>query len=120
MNSEKREDDVTIREAQQHWTRVCTTTTIAPGEATVLDVDPPVALWNVDGTFYATDDTCTHEKYSLADSYIDGCQVECALHWAKFDLRTGESAGPPAPRSLRTYPVLVADGEIFVDLSSRS
>lgn len=104
----------------QNWTRVCATTAIDAGEATVLDVDPPVAVWNVDGEFYATDDTCTHEKYSLADSYIDGCQVECALHWAKFDLRTGASAGPPAPIGLRIYPVLVDNGEIFVDLSSRS
>ena len=101
------------------WTRVCATAAVAPGDATVLDVEPPVAVWNVDGEFYATDDTCTHEKYSLADSYIDGCIVECALHFAKFDLRTGESSGPPAPRGLRTYPVLVDGDEIFVDLSSR-
>ncbi len=102
------------------WTPVCAATEVAPGDATVLDVEPPVAVWNVEGEFYATDDTCTHEKYSLAESYIEGCQVECALHFAKFDLRTGETSGAPAPRGLRTYPVLVDGGEVFVDLPSRA
>lgn len=102
------------------WTRVCDENTIAPGEALVLGVDPPVAVWNVGGELYATDDTCTHEDFSLAESYIDGCQVECALHWAKFDVRTGEALSLPAATPLRTYPVRVRDGALFVDLSSRT
>jgi 3-phenylpropionate/trans-cinnamate dioxygenase ferredoxin subunit len=101
------------------WTRVCAVSEANPLEGTVLDVDPPVALWNVDGEFYATDDTCTHEKYSLADGYLDGCQAECALHWAKFDVRTGEALSLPATEALRTYPVMVEDDSVFVDLSSR-
>jgi 3-phenylpropionate/trans-cinnamate dioxygenase ferredoxin subunit len=103
-----------------NWTRVCDAAVVRPGEAQTLDVDPPVSVWNVDGEFYATDDTCTHEKFSLAESYIDGCQVECALHWAKFDVRTGEALGLPATGALNTYPVLVEDGSVFVDLSSRN
>lgn len=103
----------------EDWARACAVTDIEDGEATTIAVVPPVAVWNVDGTFYATDDTCTHEDYSLAEGYIDGCQVECALHWAKFDLRTGDALTLPATTRLRTYPVKVDDGSVYVDLSSR-
>jgi 3-phenylpropionate/trans-cinnamate dioxygenase ferredoxin subunit len=103
----------------ENWTRVCSLAEVDPGEARTLDVDPPVAVWNVDGDLFATDDTCTHEKYSLADGYIDGCQVECALHWAKFDVRTGEALSLPASVGLRTYPVKIEADEVFVDLSRR-
>jgi 3-phenylpropionate/trans-cinnamate dioxygenase ferredoxin subunit len=102
------------------WTRVGDRDSITPGEASVLAVDPPVAVWSVDGEIYATDDTCTHEMFSLAEGYLDGCEVECALHWAKFDVRTGAPVGLPAYPRLRSYPVQVTDGVIFVDLSSRA
>ncbi len=101
------------------WTRVCAVTEIAVGEATVLEVIPPVSVFNVDGSFYAIDDTCTHEIFSLADGFIEGPYVECALHMAKFDLRTGEALCAPATVGVRTYPVKTEDEQIFVDLSSR-
>ena len=100
------------------WIRVCDADSVSPDEGTVLTVEPPVTVWNVDGELYATDDTCTHENFSLGESYQDGCQVECALHWAKFDLRTGESI-TMGYRPLRTYPVRVTDGVVLVDLSGR-
>jgi 3-phenylpropionate/trans-cinnamate dioxygenase ferredoxin component len=102
------------------WTRVCAVADVLPGEATTLDVDPPIAIFNVDGAFYAIDDTCTHETYSLADGYIQGAEVECALHLAKFDLKTGEALCLPARIGLRTYPVMTEDGDVFVDVSSRA
>ncbi|MGV8873532.1 MAG: bifunctional 3-phenylpropionate/cinnamic acid dioxygenase ferredoxin subunit [Rhodococcus sp. (in: high G+C Gram-positive bacteria)] len=102
-----------------NWARVCNEDELSPDEGSVLDIDPPVAVWTVDGQHYATDDTCTHEDFSLAEGYIDGCEVECALHWAKFDVRTGEALNPPACNPLRTYPVKVTGGVVYVDLSSR-
>ena len=99
-------------------TRVCAAADLAAGEAKTLDVQPPVAVWNVDGQFYAIDDTRTPEEYSLAEGYIDGGQGECALHWAKFDVRTGEALTLPATESLATYPVVVDDGVVYVDLST--
>ena len=65
------------------WTRVCAVADLPSGEATTLDIDPPIAVFSADGSFYAIDDTCTHETYSLADGYIEGAQVECALHFAQ-------------------------------------
>ncbi len=101
------------------WTRVCAISDIAPGEATTLKVDPPVAVFHVEGSFYAIDDTCTHETYSLAEGYIQGTQVECALHLAKFDLKTGAALCLPATVGVRTYPVKTENEQVFVDLSSR-
>ena len=102
------------------WARVCAVGDLAPGEATTLEVQPPIAVFNVDGSFYAIDDTCTHETFSLADGYLEGTQVECALHFARFDLETGEALCLPATVGVRTYPVKTEDGQVFVDVRSRS
>ena len=59
---------------------------------------------HVDGSFYAIDDTCTHETYSLAEGYIEGTQVECALHFREFDLRTGEALCLPAQSACGPIP----------------
>jgi len=101
------------------WTPVCAVADLPSGEATTLDIDPPIAVVNADGSFYAIDDTCTHETYSLAEGYIEGTQVECALHFARFDLRTGDALCLPARLGVRTYPVKTEDGHIFVDVGSR-
>jgi 3-phenylpropionate/trans-cinnamate dioxygenase ferredoxin subunit len=101
------------------WTRVCAITDLPSGEATTLKVNPPVAVFHVEGSFYAIDDTCTHETYSLAEGYIQGTQVECALHLAKFDLKTGAALCLPATVGVRTYPVKTENEQVFVDLSSR-
>lgn len=101
------------------WSRVCAVADVPPGEATTLDVVPPIAVFNVDGEFHAVDDTCTHDTWSLAEGYIDGAEVECALHFAKFDLRTGDALCAPAVLGLRTYPVKVEGDEVFVDVGRR-
>ncbi len=99
------------------WIRACDAAAIDDGEAVIVERAPlpPVAVFKVDGEFYATDDTCTHDKYSLADSYIDDDIVECALHMAKFSIRTGKALSLPATRDLVVYPVKVDDGVVFVD-----
>ncbi len=99
------------------WVRACDEGALADGEALVVDgTVPPVAVFNVDGELYAIDDTCTHDKYSLADGYIDDDVVECALHMAKFSIRTGKALSLPATRDLATYPVKVEAGGVFVDI----
>jgi 3-phenylpropionate/trans-cinnamate dioxygenase ferredoxin component len=81
-----------------------------------LAVDPPVAVFRTeDGAVFAIDDTCTHQDASLSDGWVDGCEVECPLHSSRFDLRTGKVDAPPAKLPVRTYPVVVRDGTIFVE-----
>ena len=91
----------------------CPTTALPPGEATRVGADEPIAVFNVDGDFYAIDDTCTHQDASLADGWLDGCAVECPLH-ASFDLRSGTVSGPPAKTPVRTHRVVVQDGMVYV------
>jgi 3-phenylpropionate/trans-cinnamate dioxygenase ferredoxin subunit len=64
------------------------------------------------------DDTCTHQDASLADGWVENCAVECPLHEACFDLRTGVPSGAPAKTPVRTYAVHVDDGSIVLDLPS--
>jgi 3-phenylpropionate/trans-cinnamate dioxygenase ferredoxin subunit len=94
---------------------VCPVDDLPVGEVRLVEVDPPLAVFNVDGVLYATDDTCTHAKASLSDGDVDvdKCYVECPFHLARFDLRTGK-ASLPANKPVRTHTVEIRDGVITV------
>jgi 3-phenylpropionate/trans-cinnamate dioxygenase ferredoxin subunit len=101
--------------AVSEWVRVADETDIAPGQGLRVEVDDePVAIWNVEGTLYATADTCTHEEASLSEGDLWREVVECPLHGAQFDVRTGEVLSLPAVFPVATYPVKVEDGGVFV------
>src|SRR6476646_6594277 len=75
----------------------CPLAALPRGEAYRLDVEPPNALFPTeDGEIYAIDHTCTHQDASLADGWLEGCEVECPLHASRFDPRTGRVDAPPA------------------------
>jgi nitrite reductase/ring-hydroxylating ferredoxin subunit len=101
---------------------VCPTSALPPGEAVRVSADVTadvaVAVFNVDGDFYAIDDTCTHQDASLADGWLEDCTVECPLHASCFDLRTGMPSGPPAKTPVRTHAVSVVDGVVHVSLTT--
>lgn len=73
-----------------------------------------IALYEVEGEIYATDNVCTHASGFLADGSLEGEIVECPLHGGRFSVKTGKGMGPPIPCDLRTYPVRVVEGEIQV------
>lgn len=73
-----------------------------------------IALINVDGEFFAIDDTCTHEEASLSEGDLYGDIVECPLHGACFNVRTGEVEAFPAVVPVETYQVRVVDDEVQV------
>ena len=98
------------------WKKVCRTDEIAEGAALQIKGDPPIAVFHVGSEFFATDDTCTHAKFSLADGYVEGAEVVCALHEARFCLRTGRVLSPPAMVPLRTYSVRIESGEVFIEV----
>lgn len=75
-----------------------------------------IALYNIDGSLYATDDGCTHELASLADGIVDGTAIECPLHGGKFDIKTGRAIAPPCTVDLRTYPVKREGAQVLVGL----
>lgn len=97
--------------------KVGTLAELAPGETKrVLAGNEVLALYNCDGTIYATDDTCTHEEASLSEGWLEDAEITCPLHGAIFDVRTGRVLCLPATRPLRTYPVRVEGGDIFVEV----
>ncbi|MER6790216.1 bifunctional 3-phenylpropionate/cinnamic acid dioxygenase ferredoxin subunit [Streptomyces sp. NPDC000658] len=97
----------------------CRLADLPRGEAFRLDIDPPVSVFHTDdGEVFAIDDTCTHQDASLADGWLEGCEVECPLHASTFDLRTGAVDAPPAKLPVRTHAVLVEDGMIYVRVST--
>ncbi|WP_030890510.1 bifunctional 3-phenylpropionate/cinnamic acid dioxygenase ferredoxin subunit [Streptomyces sp. NRRL F-5053] len=97
---------------------VCRLEDLPPGESVRLDLDPPIAVFNADGELYAVDDTCTHQDASLSEGWLEGCLIECPLHAASFDLRTGRPTCLPARRALRTHTVSVLDGVVYVHVDA--
>jgi 3-phenylpropionate/trans-cinnamate dioxygenase ferredoxin component len=86
--------------------RVCKKSEVAPGEVKRIE-NPAIAVFNVEGTLFAISDTCTHAEASLSEGRVDGETVECPLHGACFDLRTGEALTPPAVEPVQIFPVIV-------------
>jgi 3-phenylpropionate/trans-cinnamate dioxygenase ferredoxin component len=69
-----------------------------------------------DGNFYALNDICTHEEFSLSDGELWGMDVECPQHGSRFNLVTGKVTGLPAVIPAQTYPVTLEDGDVYVDV----
>ena len=96
--------------------RVCRADDLKPGMALRVETDAePVAVFNVDGDFYAIADTCSHEESSLSEGYVDEDIVECAKHGAMFHIPTGEVRSLPATRNVRTFGTVVEDGDLYVE-----
>ena len=94
---------------------VCSTADLPPGEARRVDTSPAVAVFNLDGEFYALADLCTHGNASMAEGYLeDDCTVECPVHTARFCLKTGKALTQPATVDLATFEVQVEGDEIYV------
>jgi 3-phenylpropionate/trans-cinnamate dioxygenase ferredoxin subunit len=96
---------------------VCDLAEVPPGTAKrVVADDREIAIFNVDGELFATDDICSHEEASLSDGELIGHVVECPLHGARFDVRTGKPLSLPAVIPVGTFPVHVVDGKVEVKL----
>jgi 3-phenylpropionate/trans-cinnamate dioxygenase ferredoxin subunit len=99
------------------WVRVASVDDVPAGEGRYFDVDgEPIAIFHVDGSYYAINDVCTHEEASLAEGELEGEVVECALHGARFNVRTGEVVSLPAVVPVQTYPVRVVGSNIEVEV----
>lgn len=95
------------------WIDVCGRDDMLPGEYTVVwDEDTPIAVYNVDGMFYAIEDTCTHDGGDLAGGEIHGYEVECPRHGARFDVRNGAVTRAPATEPIASFPVREEAGRI--------
>jgi 3-phenylpropionate/trans-cinnamate dioxygenase ferredoxin subunit len=98
------------------WVRVAALGEILPGESMVAwDGDTPILVVNLDGDIYAVEDKCTHEDFELSAGAVDAGDgsVECVLHGARFDLRSGKALCGPAYLPVAKFPVQLADGAIW-------
>jgi nitrite reductase/ring-hydroxylating ferredoxin subunit len=75
-----------------------------------------LAVFNRNGTFYVVDDTCPHRGGSLWEGEVEGTEVTCPLHGARFDLTAGAHLCPPASSGVRSYPVQIVGDEVQVDV----
>ena len=99
------------------FVRVAKTEEVPPGRVNVYEVDGrQIALCNVDGAFYAIDDVCTHDGGALDQGFLEGDQIECPRHGARFDVKTGKALTLPAVMPVNSYPVQVEADEIKVQL----
>ena len=106
-----------MAEGEAHWVRVAGRGDLAAGEVIGVEAGGhSIAIYDCDGTLYATDNICTHAYACLSDGWLDGETIECPLHAARFDVRTGAVLDPPATEDLKTYPVRVTGADIEVAL----
>lgn len=100
---------------------VAKTSEIVPGTVKVVRVnDVPIGVANVDGEFYAFADVCTHDDGPVAEGELDGYQIECPRHGARFDIRTGAVKLLPAVVPIPVYPLQVVGDEIQVSSVPKS
>ena len=100
-----------------HAVAVARVEDVPAGSVKVVEADGRrIALCNYDGTYYAIDDECTHDRGPLDQGELVGREIECPRHGARFDVTTGRPTRLPAVRPVRTYKVSVNDGSIMVEV----
>jgi 3-phenylpropionate/trans-cinnamate dioxygenase ferredoxin subunit len=97
--------------------RVATAADVPPGSVRVFQVNGrSIALANLDGSFYAVDNLCTHDNGPLGEGTLWNGTIECPRHGARFDVKTGAVKALPAVRPVGTYPVRLDGDEVSVDV----
>lgn len=91
---------------------------VPEGGMKLVEVDEQlVILCRVDGKFYCIDDICTHDGGTLSDGEVEGCEIECPRHGARFDIRNGKALTMPATQDTRSYEVKIVGDELAVKIS---
>ena len=102
-----------------HWIDVSSVEDVAEDDVVGIDIaGKSIALYQVEGEIYATDNICTHGNARLCDGFLEGHEIECPLHQGKFDIRNGKALCAPLTEDVRTYPVKIDGNRVFVDLAT--
>ena len=103
------------------WLSVAKENEIQPGQAKLVDADDVyIAIYNIDGELFALEDTCSHDNVPILacglplNEIIDGDQIICPRHGARFEIKTGKALTPPAFEDVASFPIRVLDGMIQV------
>jgi biphenyl 2,3-dioxygenase ferredoxin component len=96
---------------------LCKTDEVAAGTVIKIEIgDLTLAVYNLDGDFFVTDDACTHGPGSLSEGCIDGDLIECNFHQGVFNIKTGEVVTPPCMVPVKTYTTTVEGGMVCIDV----
>ena len=96
---------------------LCRATDVAEGTAIRVEHgDLVLAVYNVDGEYFVTDDMCTHGPGSLSEGYLEDDEIECNFHGGRFNVRTGEVAGPPCMVPIKTYKVILDGDTVAIEI----
>jgi 3-phenylpropionate/trans-cinnamate dioxygenase ferredoxin subunit len=107
--------------AKDAFVRVCAVDELPADTAVRAEIDgTPIALVHTQGEVFAIYDECSHAAVALSEGDIDGCTLECWLHGSRFDLRTGKPTGLPATVPVKTYPVEIRDGDVYLGLAPKN
>jgi 3-phenylpropionate/trans-cinnamate dioxygenase ferredoxin subunit len=97
------------------WIDVCAENAIADNENIVIEVDgTEVAVFKINGQFYAIEDVCSHDGAEIASGQLDGDEIICPRHGARFCVKTGEVKCAPAYENIDTFPVQIVNGQLQV------
>lgn len=97
------------------WIEVIAVDGLANGENTVLEIEgTAIAVFKLDDKFYAIEDVCTHDGTEIASGCIEGDEIICPRHGARFCLKTGQVKSPPAYEAVRCFPTRIDAGRVFV------
>ena len=103
---------------EPRWVAVAALADVPAGGHAVYEVDGSyIAVYHVGGEYHAIEDQCTHDGESLDGGELDGHEVICPRHGARFCLRTGRALTPPAYAPVRVYPVRTGDGQLWLDVA---
>jgi nitrite reductase/ring-hydroxylating ferredoxin subunit len=95
---------------------LCSKDEVADGEVIKVEHgDLELAVYHVDGTFYVTDNACTHGPGEMSEGYLEGHVIECDFHQGQFDIRDGQVVAPPCIVALKTYKVVPHDSAVVIE-----
>lgn len=99
------------------WHRIALGEPLAPGQKVpVLIADREILICRIRDEYFAVSNRCTHAAWALSAEPIEGMEIVCTLHGARFDLRDGSPTGGPARKPLATFPIELRDDELYVSI----
>lgn len=88
----------------------------AGGRKSIIVDELPALLLHIGDAWYCIEDVCTHDGQPLTDGPVANCAITCPRHGAMFDLKSGKAIKMPATEPIRTYPVTVRGGDVYVEV----
>ncbi|MDX9842525.1 MAG: non-heme iron oxygenase ferredoxin subunit [Aquabacterium sp.] len=101
----------------ENWIDAAAVDAVPEGDVVGVNVaGKDIALYEVEGEIFATDNICTHGHARMSDGFLEGREIECPLHQGKFDVCTGQALCAPLTENIRTYPVRIVDRRVLLNL----